>query len=212
MLTLLFPLLAGALLTGVSAAPSPPQSYNGAQGNGHWPGVTSSAAASGTTPTTAGTSSVAAGTTSVADGTTSVADGTTSVQSGSRTTSGTFASPTIYHGNETYSDGTTRSLASCAASMNGSIPSSLGWTFDGTIRRYYVAAEEVEWDFAPTGWDNWLGVCALDFAKDSLRCSCCENRFQSAIRSAQNKPTTSSTEPSTPKLCTEVTPTQHSHN
>ncbi|KAG9765097.1 Cupredoxin, partial [Aureobasidium melanogenum] len=57
-----------------------------------------------------------------------------------------------------YSNGTTRSLPSCAASMNGSVPSSLGFNFSGTIRRYYVAAEEVEWDYAPTGWDNWLGV------------------------------------------------------
>ncbi|THV79282.1 hypothetical protein D6D29_07016, partial [Aureobasidium pullulans] len=51
-----------------------------------------------------------------------------------------------------------RLLASCAASMNSSVPSSLGFNFSGTIRRYYVAAEEVEWDYAPTGWDNWLGV------------------------------------------------------
>jgi len=62
-----------------------------------------------------------------------------------------------------YSNGTTRSLPSCAASMNGSVPSSLGFNFSGTIRRYYVAAEEVEWDYAPTGWDNWLGVSQNGF-------------------------------------------------
>jgi hypothetical protein len=30
--------------------------------------------------------------------------------------------------------------------------------FSGNVRTYYVAAEEVLWDYAPTGWDNWLGV------------------------------------------------------
>jgi hypothetical protein len=43
--------------------------------------------------------------------------------------------------------------------MNGSVPYGPGFNFSGTIRRYYVAAEEIEWDYAPSGWDNWLGVC-----------------------------------------------------
>ncbi|KAH0282181.1 Cupredoxin, partial [Aureobasidium sp. EXF-3399] len=75
-----------------------------------------------------------------------------------RTAARSSLSQSAYIGNETYSNGTTRSLTSCAASLNGSIPSALGWKFDGKVRRYYVAAEEVEWNYAPTGWDNWLGV------------------------------------------------------
>ena len=52
------------------------------------------------------------------------------------------------------------SLQSCAASMNGQLPNPtpLGYVFSGNVRRYYVAAEEVYWNYAPTGWDNWLGV------------------------------------------------------
>ncbi|KAK4503137.1 hypothetical protein PRZ48_006564 [Zasmidium cellare] len=44
--------------------------------------------------------------------------------------------------------------------MNGQLPSQTpsDFHFSGNVRRYYVAAEEVEWDYAPTGWDNWLGV------------------------------------------------------
>ncbi|KAK5742376.1 hypothetical protein LTR17_003388 [Elasticomyces elasticus] len=51
-------------------------------------------------------------------------------------------------------------LESCAAGLNGQIPvpTPPDWDFSGTVRRYYVAAEEVEWDYAPSGWDNWLGV------------------------------------------------------
>lgn len=54
------------------------------------------------------------------------------------------------------------SLPACAASMNGILPSPTpsGYVFSGNIRKYYVAAEEVEWNYAPTGWDNWLGVSA----------------------------------------------------
>ncbi|THW38826.1 Cupredoxin [Aureobasidium pullulans] len=37
-----------------------------------------------------------------------------------------------------------------------SIPSN--FNFSGNVRTYYVAAEEVAWDYAPSGWDNWLGV------------------------------------------------------
>ncbi|KAI7720420.1 Cupredoxin [Hortaea werneckii] len=44
--------------------------------------------------------------------------------------------------------------------MNGILPSPTpsGYVFSGNVRKYYVAAEEVEWNYAPTGWDNWLGV------------------------------------------------------
>lgn len=51
-------------------------------------------------------------------------------------------------------------LQKCAASMNGMLPSPTppDFKWNGEVRRYYVAAEEVEWDYAPTGWDNWLGV------------------------------------------------------
>jgi manganese oxidase len=54
----------------------------------------------------------------------------------------------------------TPSLASCAVSMDNALPSPTpsDFHFSGTIRRYYIAAEEVTWDYAPTGWDNWLGV------------------------------------------------------
>lgn len=52
-------------------------------------------------------------------------------------------------------------LAACQASMNGALPSPTpsGFAFSGNVRKYYIAAEEVVWDYAPTGWDNWLGVC-----------------------------------------------------
>ena len=48
----------------------------------------------------------------------------------------------------------------CAASMNGQLPTATpsDFHFSGNVRRYYVAAEEVEWNYAPTGWDNWMGV------------------------------------------------------
>jgi hypothetical protein len=50
----------------------------------------------------------------------------------------------------------------CVNAMDGQLPSFIpsNFRFSGTVRRYYVAAEEVEWDYAPTGWDNWLGVRA----------------------------------------------------
>ncbi|KAL2004240.1 hypothetical protein VTN02DRAFT_4755 [Thermoascus thermophilus] len=44
--------------------------------------------------------------------------------------------------------------------MNGELPYYVpsNFQFSGNVRRYYVAAEVVTWDYAPTGWDNWLGV------------------------------------------------------
>ncbi|KAI6867109.1 Cupredoxin [Hortaea werneckii] len=58
------------------------------------------------------------------------------------------------------STSTSSSLQSCANRLDGQLPSPtpLGYKFSGNVRRYYVAAEEEEWDYAPTGWDNWLGV------------------------------------------------------
>lgn len=48
--------------------------------------------------------------------------------------------------------------------MDGALPqpTPINFHYSGNIRRYYVAAEEVTWDFAPTGWDNWLGLSLKD--------------------------------------------------
>jgi FtsP/CotA-like multicopper oxidase with cupredoxin domain len=48
----------------------------------------------------------------------------------------------------------------CSATLDGRLPAFTpsNFQFSGNVRRYYIAAEEVEWDYAPTGWDNWLGV------------------------------------------------------
>jgi len=53
-------------------------------------------------------------------------------------------------------------LQSCATTMNGQLPAATppGWAFSGNVRKFYIAAEEVEWDYVPSGWDNWLGVGA----------------------------------------------------
>jgi hypothetical protein len=68
----------------------------------------------------------------------------------------------------TYGNGTlpASGLKSCAAGMDGQLPSHVpsNFHFSGNVRRYYIAAEEVEWDYAPSGWDNWLGVCGQDTA------------------------------------------------
>ncbi|KAK3076949.1 hypothetical protein LTS18_011579 [Coniosporium uncinatum] len=32
------------------------------------------------------------------------------------------------------------------------------FNFSGTVRTYYMTSEVLDWDYAPTGWDNWLGV------------------------------------------------------
>jgi hypothetical protein len=55
-------------------------------------------------------------------------------------------------------------LQSCATTMNGQLPAATppGWAFSGNVRKFYVAAEEVEWDYVPSGWDNWLGVSAAE--------------------------------------------------
>ncbi|KAI4850188.1 Cupredoxin, partial [Aureobasidium sp. EXF-8845] len=50
----------------------------------------------------------------------------------------------------------------CQALMDGQVPGKnsvpSGFEFSGNVRTYYVAAEEVAWNYAPDGWDNWLGV------------------------------------------------------
>ncbi|KIW87323.1 uncharacterized protein Z519_11959 [Cladophialophora bantiana CBS 173.52] len=55
-------------------------------------------------------------------------------------------------------------LSTCTASMNGVLPSPISsdFHFSGQIRRYYIAAEEVSWNYVPSGWDNWLGVPIQD--------------------------------------------------
>jgi hypothetical protein len=71
----------------------------------------------------------------------------------------TYALPSMINGSSTLN-----ALAgeSCAATMDGQLPSFVpsNFHFSGTVRHYYIAAEEVEWDYAPTEWDNWLGVRA----------------------------------------------------
>ena len=50
----------------------------------------------------------------------------------------------------------------CQALMDSQLPSKnsipSNYNFSGTVRTYYVAAEEAAWNYAPDGWDNWLGV------------------------------------------------------
>jgi hypothetical protein len=52
------------------------------------------------------------------------------------------------------------SNAACTATLDGELPTFTpsNFEFSGVVRRYYITAEESEWDYAPTGWDNWLGV------------------------------------------------------
>jgi hypothetical protein len=54
-----------------------------------------------------------------------------------------------------------KSQCVCTATLDGRLPAftPTNFHFSGNVRRYYIAAEEMEWDYAPTGWDNWLGVC-----------------------------------------------------
>jgi hypothetical protein len=48
----------------------------------------------------------------------------------------------------------------CASALDGKLPPIVpsDFHFSGTIRTYYIQAEQETWDFMPTGWDNWLGV------------------------------------------------------
>ena len=51
-------------------------------------------------------------------------------------------------------------LSSCVGSMDDSLPQFQPSDFDfsGNIRRYYIAAEQVLWDYVPSGWDSYEGV------------------------------------------------------
>lgn len=50
--------------------------------------------------------------------------------------------------------------AACSVSMNNELPSPtpITFNFSGNVRRYYIAAEQVSWNYAPTGWDNYMGL------------------------------------------------------
>ncbi|KAF2095204.1 Cupredoxin [Rhizodiscina lignyota] len=51
-------------------------------------------------------------------------------------------------------------VSRCAAQMDSSLPYYVpeGFHFSGNVRKYYVAAEVDAWDYAPSGYDNYLGV------------------------------------------------------
>ena len=48
----------------------------------------------------------------------------------------------------------------CTTTLDGKLPAETpsGFRYSGTTRKSYIAAEEVDWDYAPSGWDNWLGL------------------------------------------------------
>lgn len=52
------------------------------------------------------------------------------------------------------------SASSPTCMPNGQLPSPTpsDFHFSGNVRQYYIAAEEIDWDYAPSGWDNWLSV------------------------------------------------------
>lgn len=37
-------------------------------------------------------------------------------------------------------------------------PTPGNFQFSGNVRKHYIAAEEEDWNYAPTGWDNYMGV------------------------------------------------------
>ncbi|KAH0257747.1 Cupredoxin, partial [Aureobasidium melanogenum] len=54
-----------------------------------------------------------------------------------------------------------RAADACSTvTLNGELPNPTpsNFKFSGNVRKYYVAADEVDWNFAPTGWDNYMGV------------------------------------------------------
>lgn len=55
-------------------------------------------------------------------------------------------------------------LSTCAAAMDDTLPpfQPSDFEFSGNIRRYYIAAEQVLWDYVPSGWDNFEGVPLKD--------------------------------------------------
>ena len=48
----------------------------------------------------------------------------------------------------------------CKHLPDGTLPSPtpIDFHFSGNVRTHYIAAEEIDWDYAPSGWDNWLSV------------------------------------------------------
>ena len=59
-----------------------------------------------------------------------------------------------------HNDPSSTQMQACAASMDGKLPAAtpLGFQWNGVPRRYYVSAEQVEWDYAPTGVSR-IDVC-----------------------------------------------------
>lgn len=43
-----------------------------------------------------------------------------------------------------------------AQQLDGKLPSIIpsNFNFSGNVRTYYIQAEQVTWDYTPTGWDN----------------------------------------------------------
>jgi hypothetical protein len=66
----------------------------------------------------------------------------------------------------------------CTATLDGELPAFTpsNFKFSGDVRRYYIAAEEIEWDYAPTGWDNWLGVRPIQIL--SIGSWCIDEKIQ----------------------------------
>lgn len=54
----------------------------------------------------------------------------------------------------------TPSSHACTATLDRQLPKQTPSNFhpSGNVRQYYIAAEEITWDYAPSGYDNWLGV------------------------------------------------------
>jgi hypothetical protein len=61
-------------------------------------------------------------------------------------------------------------LQTCASAMDDKLPNFTppSFTFSGNVRKYYIAAEEVDWNYAPAGFDNWMGVCSRRHLQDFI--------------------------------------------
>tara|TARA_R110002060_G_scaffold76537_2_gene86996 strand:- start:664 stop:951 length:288 start_codon:yes stop_codon:yes gene_type:complete len=48
------------------------------------------------------------------------------------------------------------SLAAAERQLDGKLPNNIpsDFHFSGNVRTYYIQAEQVTWDYVPTGWDN----------------------------------------------------------
>ncbi|KAG9529106.1 Cupredoxin, partial [Aureobasidium melanogenum] len=76
-----------------------------------------------------------------------------------RSTAGLLASVAIIAAQAASAAG--RAADACSTvTLNGELPNPTpsNFKFSGKVRNYYVAADEVDWNFAPTGWDNYMGV------------------------------------------------------